>query len=118
MALPTKQLAFGIGALAIGLVAAVAPAVRAEDAAMVHLSLKDHRFAPAEAHAPAGKPITIEIKNLDATPAEFESHDFRVEKVVQGHGQIVLYVGPLAAGTYGFYDDFHKATTIGSLVVK
>ena len=118
MALPTKQLAFGIGALAIGLVAAVAPAVRADDAAMVHLSLKDHRFAPAEAHAPAGKPIAIEIKNLDATPAEFESKTLRVEKVVTGGGSISVRVRALPPGRYRFFDDYHEATTVGFLVVK
>ncbi len=44
------------GALAICFLAAGwTAAVRAEDAATVRLSLKDHRFQPAEAHAPAGK---------------------------------------------------------------
>jgi hypothetical protein len=38
--------------------------------------------------------------------------------VVQGHGRIVLYIGPLQAGTYGFFDDFHEATTKGKLVAK
>ena len=63
MALPSfKELAFGVGGLMIGLLPVFAPAVRAEDAATVHLALKDHRFDPAEPHAPAGKPITIEIR--------------------------------------------------------
>jgi hypothetical protein len=57
--------AIAIGMLAIGLLVAVilvalAPVAWAEDAATVRLSLKDHRFQPAEARAPAGKPITIE----------------------------------------------------------
>jgi hypothetical protein len=54
--------AIAIGMLAIGLLVAVilvalAPVAWAEDAATVRLSLKDHRFQPAEARAPAGKPI-------------------------------------------------------------
>src|SRR5665811_2340735 len=45
-------------ALTLALLAMV-PAVRAEDSVTVNISLKDHRFQPAELHAPAGKPITI-----------------------------------------------------------
>ena len=46
------------------------------------ITLKDNRFQPAEPHAPAGKAITIVVKNLDPAPAEFESNMLRVEKVV------------------------------------
>src|ERR1017187_5846297 len=70
-------------ALTLALLAMV-PAVRAEDSVTVNISLKDHRFQPAELHAPAGKPITIILKNLDPVPAEFESRMLRVEKVVTG----------------------------------
>jgi plastocyanin len=119
MGLPSlKELAYGVGALMIGLLPVLAPAVRAEDAATVHLSLKDHRFEPAEPHAPAGKPITIEIRNLDGTPAEFESKTLRVEKVVVGGGKITLNVRALTPGRYRFYDDYHEDTTEGFLVVK
>jgi hypothetical protein len=120
--LPKKH-AIAIAALAIGLLAAVgpgawAPVAWAEDAATVRLSLKDHRFQPAEARAPAGKPITIEIRNLDATPAEFESKTLRVEKVVTGGGTITVQIRPLAAGRYRFFDDYHEDTTEGFLNVQ
>ncbi len=119
MGLPSlKKLAFGVGALMIGPLPVLAPAVRAEDAATVHLSLKDHRFEPAEPHAPAGKPITIEIRNLDGTPAEFESKTLRVEKVVAGGGVITVQIRPLAAGRYRFFDDYHEDTTEGFLIVQ
>jgi Cupredoxin-like domain len=115
--------AIAIGKLAIGLLVAVilvalAPVAWAEDAATVRLSLKDHRFQPAEARAPAGKPITIVISNLDATPAEFESKTLRVEKVVAGGGTITVQIRPLAAGRYRFFDDYHEDTTEGFLNVQ
>jgi hypothetical protein len=91
-------------------------AARAEDTAQI--ALKNHQFVPMNLEIPAGKRVKLTVKNLDDTPAEFESHDFHVEKVVKGHSQIVLYVGPLQAGTYGFFDDFHEDTTKGKLVVK
>ncbi|MGO9672815.1 MAG: cupredoxin domain-containing protein [Methylocella sp.] len=114
----SKEIAFAVGALMIGLPPLFAPAVRAEDAVTVHLSLKDHRFEPAEPHAPAGKPITIEIKNLDGTPAEFESKTLRVEKVIAAGGVVTVQIRPLAAGRYRFFDDYHEDTTEGSLIVQ
>ena len=124
MKLPaSRKVAIAIGALAIGLLAAVAlvawvPIAWAEDTTTVRLSLKDHRFQPAEARAPAGKPITIEIRNLDATPAEFESKTLRVEKFITGGGTITVQIRPLAAGRYRFFDDYHEDTTEGFLIVQ
>jgi plastocyanin domain-containing protein len=93
-----------------------ATAAWADDTA--EIALKNHQFVPPTLTIPAGQQVKLTVKNEDATPAEFESHDFHVEKVVPGNGQIVLYVGPLEAGTYGFFDDFHEDTTKGKLVVK
>jgi len=114
----SRRHAIGVCALAIGLLAAAAPFARAEEGATVRLSIKDHRFQPTEPRAPAGKPITIEIRNLDPTPAEFESKTLRVEKVVAGGGAITVQIRPLAAGRYRFFDDYHEDTTEGFLVVQ
>jgi plastocyanin len=92
------------------------PAVRAAEAVTVNITLKDHRFSPAELHAPAGREITIVLKNLDPAPAEFESNMLRVEKVVTGGGTIVMRIRPLTPGRYRFFDDFHDETE-GYLVV-
>ena len=105
-----------LAVLALGLLA-MAPAVKAEDAVTVNIAMKDHRFQPAELHAPAGKPITIVVKNLDPAPAEFESNMLRVEKVVTGGGTITMRIRPLDPGRYRFFDDFHPSTE-GYLVVK
>lgn len=111
-----KRHALGIAALAFGLLL-MAPTVRAEEAVTVNISLKDHRFQPAEVNAPAGKPIVIVVKNLDPAPAEFESNMLRVEKVVTGGGTITMRIRPLEPGRYRFFDDFHPETQ-GYLVVK
>ena len=91
---------------------------QAEQAAKVNLTLKDHKFSPAEPTAPAGKPIVIEVENQDKTPAEFESKALRVEKVVPGGDKITVRVRPLTPGRYRFYDDYHESTTEGFLVTK
>jgi hypothetical protein len=84
----------------------------------IPLTIRDHRFEPVEPRrAPAGQPLTILLKNLDASPAEFESKTLRVEKVVVGGGQVTINIRPLAAGRYRFFDDFHE-TTQGFLVVE
>lgn len=102
------------------LAALIAPmaGVAADEPATMALTLKDHRFDPGEPAAPAGKPIVIEVTNLDPTPAEFESKQLRVEKVVPAGGRISVRVRALTPGRYRFYDDYHESTAEGFLVVK
>ena len=109
-----RSLIAGMAALAL---LAALPAAQAEDTVTVNITMKGHRFAPAEPHAPAGKAIVIIVKNFDSTPAEFESNMLRVEKVVTGGGTITMRIRPLAPGRYRFFDDFHPETE-GYLVVK
>src|SRR5262252_5108363 len=84
---------------------------------VVQLTVKNHRFEPSEPHAPANKPITIRVRNLDSTPMEFESVRLRVEKVVPANSEGVINVRALSPGRYEFFDDFHKQTR-GTLVVE
>jgi Cupredoxin-like domain len=105
--------------LAVALVIGMgAPLALADDSARVSVTLKDHKFSPAEPSAPASKPVVIEVTNLDATPSEFESKTLRVEKVVPAGKKVSIQVRPLAAGRYRFFDDYHEDTTEGFLVVK
>ncbi len=96
--------------------ATVAPA-RAETSTY-HLTIKDHRFDPATLNIPAGKRVKLVIKNLDATPEEFDSSDLHREKVVPGGGEGSLYIGPLSAGTYRFVGEYNEATAKGEIVAK
>ena len=74
----------------------------AADQPSFSLTLKDHRFAPAELTIPANTRVRLVIKNLDPTSAEFESDDFKAEKVVPANGEISFTIGPLKPGTYEF----------------
>jgi len=89
----------------------------AQQAAAVSISVKGGRFVPSEIHAPANRPLTISVKNLDAAAIEFESVSLRVEKIVAPGAQGAVRVRPLAAGRYEFFDDFHQQTR-GTLVVE
>jgi len=79
------------------------------------LTLKDHRFTPSEVTVPAGERLRIEVVNQDATPAEFESNDLRVEKIVVPGGKIAVMTAPLKPGTYRFFDDYHPDTATGTI---
>ncbi len=80
--------------------------------------IREHQFFPAELVVAANQKIKIVIENHDATAEEFESYDLRREKVVSGHGKITLYVGPLKAGTYKFFGEFHPKSAQGVLVAE
>lgn len=79
------------------------------------LTLKDHTFTPTELTVPANERFRIEVENKDAIPAEFESGDLRVEKIVVGGGKISVLAGPLKPGVYKFFDDYHPDTAKGTL---
>jgi Cupredoxin-like domain len=91
--------------------------VRAQERAAITIVVKNHRFEPAEIHAPANRPVAIAIKNLDAAPIEFESASLRVEKVIAHGAGGTVNVRALAPGRYEFFDDFHPETR-GALVVQ
>jgi heme/copper-type cytochrome/quinol oxidase subunit 2 len=113
----TRKSLWSISVLALCIFAS-APGLLAQGATTVNLTLKNHRFQPAELHAPANKPITIRVTNLDATPSEFESKTLRVEKVVAAGATITLQIRALAPGRYRFFDDYHEDTTEGFLIVR
>ena len=98
-------------------VAVLAGSAFAEDANL-SLSIKDHRFSPAEIRAPANTAITLTVKNLDNTPEEFESKPLRVEKVIAGGGETTVHIHPLGPGKYRFFGDYHEATADGFLIVE
>lgn len=82
------------------------------------ISIKNHRFEPAEVTIPADAKVKLRVKNEDATAEEFESHDFKREKIIKGGKEAVINVGPLKPGSYKFFGEFHPETAQGVLVVK
>jgi plastocyanin len=105
-------------ALALAAIAAFGAAAVAEDNLKPTVAIKDHRFDPAEIHVPAGKRIALTVANQDATPEEIESHGLKVEKVIPGGSSVVVRFGPLDAGRYPFYGEFHKATAQGVVIAE
>jgi heme/copper-type cytochrome/quinol oxidase subunit 2 len=83
---------------------------------VIMLTIKDHRFTPSELSVLAGERFRIEVENQDTTPAEFESSDLRVEKIIVPGGKITVMAGPLKPGTYKFFDDYHPDTANGTII--
>lgn len=115
--------------LRLTLLWALAPLAALSAAALVHppraaaqeagyvLTIHDDHFQPASLDVKAGVKFKLTVKNARKVAAEFESHDLKREKVVPAGGSVVLNVGPLKAGSYALFDDFHKSTT-GTMVAK
>jgi hypothetical protein len=79
----------------------------AQQVAVVSVTYLKGQFQPSELKAPADKPITVRIKNLDGKAMEFESTSLRVEKVVTAGSEGIINVRALKPGRYEFYDDFN-----------
>ena len=106
-----------LGASLLALLGASAPAI-AEELMNIDITLKDHRFAPAEIHLPAGKPTVLTIKNTDSTPEEFDSSALKVEKVIAGGRSGKVQLRPLGAGRYPFVGEYHADTARGVVIAE
>lgn len=82
------------------------------------LTIQDHRFKPQTLNVRAGEQFSLVVVNADPTAEEFESNDFHVEKVIGGGKQMTFHIGPLAAGSYGFFGERHMDTALGNLFAE
>lgn len=103
-------------ALAAIFTIALAGAALAENA--FTLTIKDHRFEPSELRVPANQAATLTVKNLDATPEEFESKPLRIEKVIPGNSEATFTLRPLKPGRYKFEGEFHDDTAKGEVIAE
>jgi hypothetical protein len=83
----------------------------------IELHLTGHIFTPSKIAVPANQKFQIKVFNHDETPAEFESHDLKVEKIVVAGGSALVMVGPLKPGTYQFFDDYNPDDASGTVTV-
>ncbi len=102
-------------ALAALLLALAAPVLAADE---VRLVIENHRFSPDRVEVPAGRKVKLVVENRDATPEEFESHSLKREKVIPGKSTAVISIGPLKAGEYKFFGEFHEKTAQGVVVAR
>ena len=73
---------------------------------------------PAELIVPAGQKIKLIVDNQDASAEEFESYELNREKIVGANARIIVWIGPLKAGRYPFFGEFHADTAQGALIAE
>src|ERR1700716_1088706 len=115
-ALSMKKKNLTLAALCAVAMLQVSP-LRAQQATGFRVPFPRGSSQPSQLSAPADKPITLRVKNLDAKAMEFESKSLRVEKVVAANSEGVINVRALKPGRYEFYDDFNEKAR-GALTVQ
>jgi plastocyanin len=111
---PTRLLSAFLLVLAV----AVAGAHLAAADSGIAVTIKNHKFTPAEIHVPAGKPATLNIRNEDATAEEFDSSALKIEKVIGGGGEGSVRLRPLDPGRYPFMGEYHSDTAKGVVIAE
>lgn len=105
-----KKLLFAAALIAIASPALASPTYQ--------LTLKNHRFTPAQIHVKAGIPNVIVMTNNDDTAEEFDSTSLKVEKVVPGHSSGSIRLRPLSPGRYPFMGEYHAQTAQGVVIAE
>ncbi len=82
------------------------------------VTLKNHRFTPAEIHVKANTPTTVTLTNDDDQTEEFDSTSLKIEKIVTGHSTGTMRLRPLRPGRYPFMGEFHSDTAQGVVVAE
>jgi len=94
---------------ALVLLALLLASPAAADNQTASLTIRNRAFEPAELEVPAGQKIELHVRNADAAASEFESAELHREKVVPAGQEVVVFIGPLRAGRYEFFDDFNPS---------
>jgi hypothetical protein len=81
------------------------------------LTIHDTRFEPSTLNVKAGVKFKLVVRNARKVASEFESAELNREKVIPAGQSGVIYIGPLAPGTYPVFDDFHQSTR-GQIIAK
>lgn len=84
----------------------------------VAVTIREHRFEPAEVKVPAGQKVKLVVTNNDSTPEEFESHDMNREKLIPAGKTVTIFIGPLKPGRYPFFGEFNENTARGIVVAE
>jgi hypothetical protein len=88
----------------------------AQGAGPLVVTIENHVFNPSEIHFPANQKFEVLVKNLDATPEEFESGALNIEKVIAAKSEGLVRIRPTNHGHYTFVGEYHEKTARGVLI--
>ncbi|MCB1930244.1 MAG: cupredoxin domain-containing protein [Rhodocyclaceae bacterium] len=100
------------------LLSLLVPFAAAAAAPEVPITIRDHRFEPAEVRIPAGTKVKLVVHNQDPTAEEFESYELNREKVIPGGSKASIFIGPLEPGRYPFFGEFNEKTAQGVVIAE
>lgn len=81
-----------------------------------NIEIKNHLFYPAKIVIPANKKVKLIIYNHDDKAEQFDSFDLNREKVIFPHQVATIFIGPLPAGEYDFFGEYHPHSARGKIV--
>ena len=113
---PMSMVTLGLAALALSGAVGVMPA-GAQEAAVISIDYANQHFEPAEASAPADRPLVLHVRNAGPKTIEFESRSLHVEKVIAAGTEGIINLRPQKPGRYEYFNDFDHEIR-GALVVK
>lgn len=82
------------------------------------IEFNDGAMSPLRLEVPANTRFRVNLTNKGKTPAEFESNELRLEKVLAAGSSSTLVIRTLDPGEYKFFDDFHPDAPQAVLVAK
>jgi len=83
-----------------------------------YLVIENHVFTPSVIEIPKNKKVKLIIHNKDNLAEEFDSFDLNREKVIFAGKKSTIFIGPLPAGEYHFFGEYHPVSAQGKIVVK
>ena len=104
--------------VAVALMPQQARCADADAATVFVIKAEGGRFQPAQLEVAANHPFKVQVTSAEQTPIEFESFELRRERVVGPGETITVNMPALSPGTYKFFDDFHRDTPEGAIVVR
>lgn len=82
------------------------------------IKVQNGKFDPSTLTVASSPSLRLKVINTGETAVEFESFELNRERVVAPGREIVVYLPSLSPGKYQFFDDFHRETGLGTLIVK
>lgn len=104
--------------VAIAAIAGIATPAAAEEIPNYTITFKDGSFEPKTLHLPADTRVKLQVVNMEEKVIEFESNDMKAEKIIRSGKTGSVFVGPLPAGEYKFFDEFNMAAGEGVVTVQ
>lgn len=82
------------------------------------LELAEGGFQPQTIEIPAQQKVKLTVTNkLDGKKMEFESYSLNREEIIKAGQSTEVFIGPLTAGEYEFFDEFNDEYK-GKIIVK